>query len=147
MFYENYKKYRNVSLDKIDKIIKEVNKLDARRDRFKILKDLIEPVLISLNSGLRKDENRAFNQNQKDAILAATLGVKIIKLDNFTPHQITNTIKRLDELKLRKKVKIEASGRFNEKNISNYAKTGVDMISVGEITHSPQGIDVSLEIN
>ena len=68
-------------------------------------------------------------------------------LDNFTPHQITNTIKKLDELKLRKKVKIEASGRINEKNISNYAKTGVDMISVGEMTHSPQGIDVSLEIN
>jgi len=86
-------------------------------------------------------------ENQKDAILAATLGVNIIMLDNFTPHQITNTIKKLDELKLRKKVKIEASGRINEKNISNYAKTGVDMISVGEITHSPQGIDVSLEIN
>ena len=86
-------------------------------------------------------------ENKKDAVLAATLGSNIIMLDNFTPQQITNTIKMLNELKLRKKVKIEASGRINEKNIANYAKTGVDMISVGELTHSPQGIDLSLEIN
>ena len=68
-------------------------------------------------------------------------------LDNFTPKQITSTIKNLNYLNLRKSVKIEASGRINEKNISQYAKTGVDMISIGEITNSPPGIDLSLEIN
>ena len=47
---------------------------------------------------------------------------------------------------LRTKVKLEASGGINEKNISSYAKTGVDMISVGAITNSPKGIDFSLEI-
>ena len=86
-------------------------------------------------------------ENKKDAVLAAALGANIIMLDNFTPQQITNTIKRLNDLKLRKNIKIEASGRINEKNIARYAKTGVDMISVGELTHSPQGIDLSLEIN
>ena len=68
-------------------------------------------------------------------------------LDNFTPKQIKNTITNLDDLKLRKKVKIEVSGGITEKNILQYAKTGVDMISVGEITNSVQGIDLSLEIN
>ena len=68
-------------------------------------------------------------------------------LDNFTPNQIKTTIKSLYDLNLRKNIKIEASGRINEKNILQYAKTGVDMISVGEITNSPQGIDLSLEIN
>ena len=86
-------------------------------------------------------------ENEKDAILAASLGVDIIMLDNFTPKQITSTIKNLNYLNLRKSVKIEASGRINEKNISQYAKTGVDMISIGEITNSPPGIDLSLEIN
>ena len=86
-------------------------------------------------------------ENNADAILAATLGVDIIMLDNFTPKQIDNTIKNLQKLNLRKNVKLEASGQINEKNISQYAKTDVDMISVGEITNSVQGIDLSLEIN
>ena len=79
--------------------------------------------------------------------MVATLGVDIIMLDNFTPKQIKNTIINLDDLKLRKKVKIEVSGGITERNILQYAKTGVDMISVGEITNSVQGIDLSLEIN
>ena len=67
--------------------------------------------------------------------------------DNFTPQQINNTIKNLNKLNLRKNMKLEASGRINEKNISQYAKTDVDMISVGEITNSVHSIDLSLEIN
>ena len=86
-------------------------------------------------------------ESEKDAILVATLGVDIIMLDNFTPKQIKNTINNLISLNLRKKVKIEASGGINEKNIARYARTGVDMISVGEITNSVQGIDLSIEIN
>ena len=86
-------------------------------------------------------------ENQNDAILVAQLGVKIIMLDNFTPKNIKKTIKKMKELKLLKNVKLEASGRINEKNIARYAKTGVDMISVGEITNSSLGIDLSLEIN
>ena len=86
-------------------------------------------------------------ENQNDAILVAQLGVKIIMLDNFPPKDIKKTIKKMKELKLLKNVKLEASGRINEKNIARYAKTGVDMISVGEITNSSLGIDLSLEIN
>ncbi len=86
-------------------------------------------------------------ENQNDAILVAQLGVTIIMLDNFTPKDIKKTIKKMKELKLLKYVKLEASGRINEKNIAQYAKTGVDMISVGEITNSSLGIDLSLEIN
>jgi nicotinate-nucleotide pyrophosphorylase (carboxylating) len=86
-------------------------------------------------------------ENQKDAILVATLGVDIIMLDNFTPKQIKKIVKILNDLKLRKNIQIEASGRISEKNILQYADTGVDMISVGEITNSTQGIDLSLEIS
>ena len=86
-------------------------------------------------------------ESEKDAILVAALGVDIIMLDNFKPKEIKNTVNNLTKLNLRKKIKIEASGGINEKNIAKYAKTGVDMISVGEITNSVQGIDLSLEIN
>jgi len=86
-------------------------------------------------------------ESQKDAILCAKLGADIIMLDNFSPDRIKKTIKKLTELGLRNKVILEASGRINSKNIARYAKTDVDMISVGNVTNSVDGIDLSLEIS
>ena len=63
-------------------------------------------------------------ENQEDALLAASAGVNIIMLDNFSPKEIINTVNRLKKSKLRKHVKLEASGGINEKNIGAYAKTG-----------------------
>lgn len=85
-------------------------------------------------------------ENQADALLAASIGVNIIMLDNFSPKEIIKTVNRLEKSKLRKHVKLEASGGINEKNVGDYAKTGIDIISVGEITNSVSGIDFSLEI-
>jgi nicotinate-nucleotide pyrophosphorylase (carboxylating) len=85
-------------------------------------------------------------ENQEDALLAASAGVNIIMLDNFSPKEIINTVNRLKKSKLRRHVKLEASGGINEKNVGVYAKTGIDMISVGEITNAVTGIDFSLEI-
>jgi len=85
-------------------------------------------------------------ENQKDALLAAKMGVSIIMLDNFTPTKIKRTITALRKNKMRNKVKLEASGGISSKNIIAYARTGVDMISVGSITNSVTGLDLSLEI-
>jgi len=85
-------------------------------------------------------------ENQRDAILAANSGATIAMLDNFSPEQIKKTITELQKKKLRNKVKLEASGGINSKNITAYAKTGVDMISVGSITNSVKGLDLSLEV-
>jgi len=85
-------------------------------------------------------------ENQRDAILAASSGATIVMLDNFSPVQIKKTITTLQKKKLRKKVKLEVSGGINSKNITAYAKTGVDMISVGSITNSVKGLDLSLEV-
>lgn len=81
-----------------------------------------------------------------DAVLAAKEGATIIMLDNFSPSQIKKTISDLKKQKLRNKVMLEASGGINSKNISKYGQTGVDIISVGSITNSVKGIDMSLEI-
>jgi nicotinate-nucleotide pyrophosphorylase (carboxylating) len=86
-------------------------------------------------------------ESQEDAILCARLGADIIMLDNFSPDRIKKTIKKLTELKLRNRVVLEASGRINSKNIAKYAETNVDMISIGSITNSVNGIDLSLEIS
>ncbi len=85
-------------------------------------------------------------ENQRDYILAAMSGANIIMLDNFTSKNISRTISVLKKLGLRNKVKLEASGGINAGNISRFAKTGVDMISVGSITNSVSGIDLSLEV-
>ena len=85
-------------------------------------------------------------ENQKDALLAAKMGASIIMLDNFTPTEIKRTITALRKKKLRNKVKLEASGGISSKNIIAYARTGVDMISVGSITNSVTGLDLSLEV-
>jgi len=85
-------------------------------------------------------------ENQRDAMIAASSGATIAMLDNFSPVQIKKTITELQKKKLRNKVKLEASGGINSKNITAYAKTGVDMISVGSITNSVKGLDLSLEV-
>jgi len=85
-------------------------------------------------------------ENQRDAILATSSGATIVMLDNFSPVQIKKTITTLQKKKLRNKVKLEASGGINSKNITAYAKTGVDMISVGSITNSVKSLDLSLEV-
>ena len=85
-------------------------------------------------------------ENTSDAVLSAKEGATIIMLDNFTPAQIKKTIQTLKNQKLRNKVLLEASGGITTKNISKYGQTEVDIISVGSITNSVKGIDMSLEI-
>lgn len=49
--------------------------------------------------------------------------------------------------KLNSQIIFEASGGINEFNLAEYAKTGVDVISIGALTHSARALDISLELN
>ena len=120
-----------------------------RLDEMIMIKDnhiAIEQSLTSLIKKTKKKYKKFEVENTEDAVLAAQEGATIIMLDNFSPSQIIKTIKVLKNEKLRKNVLLEASGGINSKNISKYGKTGVDIISIGSITNSVKGIDVSLEI-
>ena len=85
-------------------------------------------------------------ENLEDAIDAAINGADIIMLDNMSPDEIKKVLSSLETKDLRKNVLIEVSGGINPKNISEYAETGVDVISTGYITHSAKALDLSLEI-
>lgn len=85
-------------------------------------------------------------ENLKDAISAANAGADIIMLDNMDPDEIKNILKTFETGNLRKKVLIEASGGINLNNITEYAETGVDIVSSGYITHSAESLDLSMEI-
>ena len=122
-----------------------------RLDEMVMIKDNHIAVSNSLESLIKKAKkrHRKFEvevENTAAAVLAAEEGATIIMLDNFTPSQIRKTITVLKNQKLRSKVLLEASGGINSKNISKYGQTGVDIISVGSITNSVKGIDMSLEI-
>ena len=81
-----------------------------------------------------------------DAIKAAELGADIIMLDNMPPGEIRKVVKKLEEMGLRSKVILEASGEINLDNIEDYASTGVDIISMGILTHSAPACNISLEV-
>ena len=122
-----------------------------RLDEMVMIKDNHIAVSDSLESLIKKakKKHKKFEvevENISDAVFAAKSNAAIIMLDNFTPSQIKKAITVLKKEKLRNKVLLEASGGISEKNISNYGKTGVDIISIGSITNSVKGIDMSLEI-
>jgi nicotinate-nucleotide pyrophosphorylase (carboxylating) len=84
--------------------------------------------------------------NTKDALKAVKAGVDLIMLDNFRPNQARKTCAVLRKAKGRRKILIEASGGINAENITEYASTGVDIVSLGGITQSPKALNISLEI-
>ena len=63
-----------------------------------------------------------------------------IMLDNFNPLQIIEALKIIGE-----DFETEASGGINLENIEEYAKTGVDFVSVGALIHQAKSLDLSLK--
>ncbi|MBM5786552.1 MAG: carboxylating nicotinate-nucleotide diphosphorylase [Candidatus Fonsibacter sp.] len=71
--------------------------------------------------------------------LIKTLNFNRLLLDNMKPEEIKKALAMIGN-----KFETEASGNINEKNIIDYAKTGVQRISIGKLTHSPKSLDISL---
>jgi len=63
-----------------------------------------------------------------------------IMLDNFTPRQLAEALSLIDD-----RFETEASGGINLNNIEDYARTGVDYISVGALIHQARSLDLSLK--
>lgn len=62
-----------------------------------------------------------------------------VMLDNFTPEKTREAVELVNG-----RVELESSGGITIETICDYAKTGVDYISVGALTHSVKGLDMSL---
>jgi len=84
--------------------------------------------------------------NVEDALKAAQLGADIIMFDNMDPKEIKDAIELLKEKGLRERVKLEASGGIMLDNLDDYVNTGVDVISMGMLTHSARWLNFSLII-
>jgi len=85
-------------------------------------------------------------ESLKGAVEAAEAGADIIMFDNMPPGEIGRCLARLSELGLREGRVYEASGGITPENVGEYAASGVDVISMGRLTHSVRALDVKLEI-
>lgn len=76
---------------------------------------------------------------QIDAVLAG--GADTIMLDNFTTDQLVEGVARIAGRAI-----VEASGGVNLDTVAGIARTGVDVVSVGALTHSVRSLDLGLDI-
>ncbi len=102
-------------------------------------------------SNLIKNIKKAFRkpvevevENKEEFLQVAECRPDIVLLDNFMPSVIKECVKIRN--KKFPKVKLEASGGINLKNISQYTCSGIDFVSLGCLTHSFKSKDVSLDI-
>jgi len=73
---------------------------------------------------------------------ALAVGVDIIMLDNMTPSEIREAVALID-----KRAMVEISGGVTDITLEELALTGVDIISVGALTHSARCVDLSMRIS
>lgn len=81
-------------------------------------------------------------ESLEQAYAACDAGADFLLLDNRTPSQIARMVEALAG-----RAVLEASGGITLENVRAYAKTGVDRISIGALTHSAACADVALEID
>jgi nicotinate-nucleotide pyrophosphorylase (carboxylating) len=80
-------------------------------------------------------------KNLQEVKIALASGVDIILLDNMTAAEMKQAVALINGEAL-----VEASGNVSLQNVATIAATGVDYISVGELTHSVRAADISLKI-
>jgi nicotinate-nucleotide pyrophosphorylase (carboxylating) len=73
---------------------------------------------------------------------ALAAGADIIMLDNMDLDQIRQAVGMID-----KKALVEVSGNVTREGLKALAQTGVDLISIGALTHSAVAVDLSMNID
>ncbi|MEA4957602.1 putative nicotinate-nucleotide pyrophosphorylase [carboxylating] [bioreactor metagenome] len=145
-------------LAKFDNLAITIGGGDSHRfclDDMILIKDNHIAVLGSVSKAIQKaKETVSFTkkieievENSKDAAIASKNGADIIMLDNMDPESIKETLEILNDFNLRENILIEISGGINSENIIEFAKTGVDIISIGSLTHSAKSLDIGLDIS
>ncbi len=106
----------------------------------KVLADAIEQVKRS-GRPVGFVEVEVDSLEQLEAVLGC--GPDMVLLDNMTPEELREAVRMRDE---RAAVKLEASGNISLATVRAVAETGVDIISVGALTHSVRALDLGLDV-
>ncbi|ABN56754.1 nicotinate-nucleotide pyrophosphorylase (carboxylating) [Methanoculleus marisnigri JR1] len=109
--------------------------------------------LVPLPEAIRKAKERSRYravevevETARDAVTAAVAGADIILLDNMAPDAVRETVGTLAARGLREQVTLEVSGGVAGGDLAGYAAAGIDIISMGALTHTVRNFDVSLDI-
>ena len=94
---------------------------------------------LNTNNLLRKIEIEVRNLDELNEVISLG-GVDRIMLDNFIPNDLVIALKIIPE-----HFETEASGGITMDNVLDYARTGVQFISIGALTHSARSLDLSLK--
>jgi len=121
-----------------DGILIKDNHLVALRSLGMSLKDIVAKAKQNAPQGLKVEVEVNTIQEALDAVEA---GADIIMLDNMSPDEMRHAASLIPS-----QVKIEASGGITLANVQTAAETGVNLISIGALTHSSKVLDMSLEL-
>jgi nicotinate-nucleotide pyrophosphorylase (carboxylating) len=102
------------------------------------LKDIVTKAKQNAPQGLKVEVEVNSYQEAMDAVEAEA---DIIMLDNMSLEEMRRVVKSVPG-----QLKIEASGGITLANVRAVAETGVDLISIGALTHSVKALDISLEL-
>lgn len=106
-----------------------------------------------LDALLKAKKNTSFSkkieievESLDDAIECVKNGADIVMLDNMSGEEVKEVIDELEKLNIRQNSLIEVSGGITRDNILDYVEYGVDIISIGALTHSSRSLNFSLKI-
>lgn len=144
------------AIAKFDKYALQVGGADTHRfslDDMVLIKDNhIATCESPLDALLKAKKNTSFSKKIEievetldDAIECVKNGADIVMLDNMSPSEVSEVINKLNELNIRQFSLIEVSGGITEDTIVDYAKLGVDIISIGALTHSSRSLNFSMK--
>ena len=109
----------------------------------------IEEVLRDIRADIGPDVNiTAEARDEEEAMAGVRGGANVVLLDNMSPAVMGEMVPRLRALakELGQVVELEASGGITHETLPEVARSGVDRISMGALTHSAPALDLSLNL-
>ena len=128
----------NHRLNLADGILIKDNHIQANRSREMGLKDVIQLALTRASHTIKVEVEVETMDQVKEALEA---GAHIIMLDNMPVKEMAEAMKVIGDRAI-----VEASGGINYDTVRAVAETGVDLISIGALTHSVIALDISLDL-
>lgn len=129
---------RNHRFDLSDAVLIKDNHIAISRARGLTLTDVVKKAKSEAPKGMIVEVEV---NSLEDTVEAAKAGADIIMFDNMSPELMRQGVGLLPA-----GIKTEASGNINLGNVRAAALSGVDIISIGALTHSAKRLDISLEL-
>lgn len=128
----------NHRLNLADGILIKDNHIQALRSQGLSLTEIIQLALARASHTIKVEVEVETLEETKEAVEA---GAHIIMLDNMSPDLMRQAMELIDG-----RAVVEASGGITMGTVRAVAETGVDLISIGGLTHSPTALDISLDL-